>query len=357
MHFIVLVNAPMNILNIVSVFMVLNNGGSLIHVIIVQVTAYTLIALIELFFMLRYIARPRELPSFRVIRGLFKSVSFIYAVDAIVAIRAMLAVYLISLVSTEAVVGLFSSAMQLYVPATLPISSLINSLLPMLVRQIEPGMQRFKASAETVIELISWISIPAATGLFIAAPSILVMFYGRESYAEATIFLRIVAFLLILDGITRLLGVLLYATSNEKHNLRIVLVFSVISLVGSVVAIGLYGAVGASVLTVFLTTGEFLVHAIVLARVLKVRFKYVPLMLRATVASAIMALALLFPLAGLPTLLQIIGAGIVYAVSLAVILLLTVGGPNKIKEHYLRRGRAEARVPAAVTLAPLAEPD
>lgn len=356
MHFVFLVNAPLNLLNIVSVFILLQNGGNLYHVIAIQVVAYMLIALIEWLLMLRYVARPRGRVSWHEIRQLVRDTSSFFGIDAVVAVLSTIQLYLISLVGGESRVGLYSSAYQLFQPTLLVVTSMVGSMLPIMTRQVEPGFRKLKISAERLAELLLWISIPAVVGLIFVSSDLLVFIYGRESYAEAGLYLQIVAGALIFRSIINILGYMLYASKNEHYNLRIVIVNSAVSLVGNLIVIVNFGSIGAAVMFLLLNVLDFIMHSYVVWRVMKVALNPFPIFWRATLASGVMAAAL-YLLADQPVLIRVIAAGAVYAVSMGVILLVTVGGPRKIKERYLSRPSEEPAASAVTALSPLAEPD
>ncbi|MDX2140669.1 MAG: flippase [Chloroflexota bacterium] len=356
MHFVFLINAPMNVINIAAVFVVLNNGGNLFHVIAIQVIAYILIALIEWGLMLRFVARPEFRPQWSEIKKLARATSSFFGIDAVVAVLATMQLYLISLVGGESRVGLYSSAYQLFQPTLLIITSLVGSMLPVMTRMVEPGYHKLKIGAERLAELLLWISIPAVVGLVFVASDLLVFIFGRESYAEAGLYLQIIAGSLIFRSIVNILGYMLYASKNEHYNLRIVTVSSVLSLAGNLFAIINYGSLGAAFVFLFLNIADFIMHSIVVWRVMKITLNPLPIFWRATLASGVMAAAL-YLLADQPVLIRIIAAGSVYAVSMGVILFATVGGPRKIKERYLSRPSDAPAASEVTALSTLAEPD
>jgi O-antigen/teichoic acid export membrane protein len=355
MQYIFLVNAPMSILNIIATFVLLNNGASIFHVIGVQIASYCIIALIQWSLMLRFVARPSFVNRLGGVRELVKAAAGFYGIDVVVALLSTMQLYLISLVADESRVGLYSSASQLYVPILLVMTSIVGSMLPVLTRQVEPGLQRMKATANNLIELLLMISVPAVVGVFFVASDLLVFAYGRDSYAAGGIFLQIISINLVLRSFIHILGNMLYATRNESQNLRIVTIHSVLSLIANVIAIVRWGPLGAAVVAVVLELLAYVMHAFAVRRTLNIGFSPIPLLWRTVFASLVMGAALYFLPTSLNVLLRIIIGAAVYAVALGVILVTTVGGPAQIRKKYLSRGGGE--MPMTVGVVPLAEGD
>jgi O-antigen/teichoic acid export membrane protein len=356
MHFIFMVNAPINILNIIAVFWLLNNGGDLFSVIAVQVIAYVLIALIEWFLMLRYVARPPLRISLHETRQLIRATSAFYGIDAVVAIGLTLQFYLISIVTDESQVGLFSSANQLINPITLVLTSFVSSMLPVLTRQVEPGYQRVRVSGERLAEMLFWFSLPCIVGILFVASDLLVFVYGRESFAEAGVFLQILSLSLVSIAFVRVMGILLYATGYENANLRLLIINVVLFILLSLFTIPLLGSLGAAIAVITIGVGDIITHNGAVRQRLRIMFNPVRLLWRAVVASAVMGAVLYVVPTDLHVLVRIgIGAA-VYGLTLAVILLVTVGGPGRIRAYYLSRSGGEAGQHTTPP-APLAEGD
>lgn len=353
MHLIVLVNAPLNIANIVLTVVALQMGGDLMVVILIQVIAYTLIALIEWILMLRYVAKPAFGFDLSELGQLVRGTASFYGVDAVVAVGGTIQLFLISLVVTEDRVGVFNSAYQILNPVIIVAGSFINSMLPVLTRQVAPGLYQASLSTRRLMELLFWMVVPTIVGAFFVANDILVFIYERESFAEAGNYLRVASFTLFGYVIVRILGTLLYATNNESANLRLVLINNVVYLTLSLIFIPPFGPVGALIASMLMTLIDIALHSEAVWRRLHLFFNPLPLLWRSLLAASVMAVALYLLPADLHVLVRVaIGAG-VYGAALLIVLRLTIGGIGKIREYYLSRG-GEA-VPT--TLKPLAEGD
>jgi O-antigen/teichoic acid export membrane protein len=337
MHFIFLVNAPINVLNIAVTWFLLQSGASLVSVILVQVAAYTLIALLEWVLMIRFVAAPTREIRWQTIRGLVHAASAFSGIDVVIAVMATMQTYLISIMADERQVGLFNSANLVNGPLLLVLSSLIGSMLPLLTRQAGQSRTQARQTAARLIELLLWFSVPAAVGIAFVADDFLVLLYGREAFAEGGVLLAIIGFALIIRSNIQVLGNLLYATGNEQQNLRIVIFQSVVGLVVNILVIARWGAVGAAVANVVLTAVEYVVHAVILQRVTKLVINPLPLLWRSVLGTIPMALVLFVLPADLHVLLRVLIGGVVYAVAMGIVLLTTVGGPRQIKDKYLNR--------------------
>ncbi len=337
MHLVFIVNAPVNLLNIVISFIALSMGASLLTIIAFQVIAYGLILCLEWYLMLRYVTKPRFRVDFRVLRTLFSGARSFFGIEATVAVMALLQPYLVSRVATEIDVGLYGAAGQLSSPIMLVMMSVINSLLPTLTRQGKAGYRTLKVSAEKLIEITLGTTLPAVTGVILLAPQILVFLYGRESFAEATIYLRIVMPMLIVRAVIQVVGILLYASSNESVNLRITVIMTGLSLIVNILLITRLGAMGAAYANLLLTFVDLGLHYLFIWQRMSIIVDPLPASWRPALASLAMALVLLALPQDLHVLVSIGVGVIVYAVAFGILLRITIGPPAKIREYFLRR--------------------
>jgi O-antigen/teichoic acid export membrane protein len=356
MQFVFYVNGPINVANIVASFIALSMGASLLVIMLIQVVAYTLIILIEWYLMLRYVTRPKLKIDVEVIRSLFKGTRSFSGIDATIAVMGLVQPYIISLVATESDVGIYGAAGQISSPIMLVMVSVINSLLPILTRQVKEGYRILKISAEKLIEITFGTTLPAVTGVMLLAPQILIFLYERESFAEATIYLRIMIPILIIRAIIQVVGMMLYASGNESVNLRITVIMTVVSLIANVIAITLFQALGAAVVGLLLNVVDLALHYFFIWERMKIWVNPLPALWRPALASAAMAAAIILLPDDLHLLIQVAVGGLVYALAIGALLIITIGSPGKIREYFLRRP-SDIAADEDAKLIPIAEGD
>jgi O-antigen/teichoic acid export membrane protein len=356
MQFVFYVNGPINVLNIVASFIALSLGASLLVIMVLQVIAYTLILVIEWSLMLRYVTRPKFKIDFGVMRSLFKGTRSFSGIDATIAVMALLQPYIISLVATESDVGFYGAAGQISSPIMLVMVSVINSLLPILSRQVKEGYRILKISAEKLIEITFGTTLPAVTGVILLAPQILLFLYERESFGAAAVYLRIMIPIMIIRAIIQVVGVMLYASGNESVNLRITMIMTVVSLIANVIAITLFQALGAAVVSLLLNIADLALHYFYIWERMKIWVNPLPALWRPALASAAMAVVILLMPDDLHLLIQVAVGGAVYVVVFGILLLVTIGSPGKIREYFLRRP-ADIAADEDAKLVPIAEGD
>lgn len=356
MQFVFFVNGPINVLNIVACFIALSMGASLLVIMAIQVIAYTLIVIIEWYLMLRYVARPKIKIDLAVVRSLFKGTRSFSGIDATIAAMALMQPYLLSLVAGETDVGFFGAAGQISSPILLVMVSVVNSLLPILTRQGMGGHRLLKISAEKLLEVTFATTLPAVAGVVLLAPQMLLFLYGRESFLEASIYLRIMIPILLIRAIIQVIGMMLFASSNESVNFRITIISTILSLVVNIIVVSQFGALGAAIVSVVLNLVDLGLHYYFIWGRLKIWVNPLPAMWRPALGSVAMVGAILLLPDDLHLLIQVAIGGAVYAVAFGALLLITIGSPGKIRDYFARRPTDIAAEEDA-RLIPIAEGD
>lgn len=345
MQLIAYANIPHNILKVVVTVWLLHTGSGVIALGIGLVACYFLTLVLAWFFTLRLVGRIQWQIDLGFIRAMMIDVLPFLGFQSVLAIWSSLNVVILSRFGDEVDVGYFNAAMQLLVPVNLVIQSIVFSLYPRMVREVEQRSTDLQRVYADLIELLLIITVPAVVGLMLLAEPLLLLFYGNESFASATLVLQIVAWSLIPLALNQALGQVLLATFQERTTLRIVIVNTIISLILGVILIQMYGVVGAAIATLATRLVNLMQQYAPVQRVLG---SVVVLQgaWRAVLASAGMAAVLLASSAYLGLWGSIaVGAG-VYAVLLIVLMLVSHGGMAQLQEHYAylrtRKESAEA---------------
>jgi O-antigen/teichoic acid export membrane protein len=337
MHFIAIVNGPVNVVKIIATFAFLSGGYGLPYLIGVLIASYALILVIEWLFILRFITRPALRPDVRFMVRMLRQTTTFLGIDAIIAIATSFSIVLLSKVASEREVGLVGAATQFLTPLQVIYQNVVVSLFPLMCRKLEPGLRGLRAISENLIEILVAFGLPAMLGIFILADRALVFLYGQESFADGTLVLRIFSVTVLFRAIIHALGQTLIAGMHERDTLRIVLVGIVMNIVLSVVLISQFGMVGAAVAGLILGVIDLALHLHFITRMFGATISLVRAMWRAGLAGAVMTvfLLLVLPSARDYFIGVVLSAGALYLVALAAIFFVSVGNLSQIRARYL----------------------
>lgn len=175
-----------------------------------------------------------------------KSLIFLWT-DGILAISASLNSVLLSKFEGEREVGWLAACFQLLQPMLMIYRAVANSCFPMLVQRMHQQQgESFGEICRTLIMLLVRLAVPVTAILFFLAGDILVLVYRKEEFRAAVPLLQVLAFTLLLDLVSPVIGQSLWAASKDRLVLSIVVVNFVISSTLSAVLIWQYGIVGAA---------------------------------------------------------------------------------------------------------------
>lgn len=333
MRYIAYVNVPVNIAKVGATFLLLSEDRGLYTVILVLLACLAAIAIAELWIVVRrFPVRGASLDS-RFAWATARAASTFLGIDGTTAIMASTNVILLSKLSGETEVGLYSSASQLLVPLLLVYTSMAQSIFPMMCRKIDPGYRSLKKIAEQAMELLMVLALPAVAGLYFLGDRVLALLYKNPAFVQAFPALRIMTFVLIFQVFTSVLGQVLVASHREKVTLRIVAVDTVVNLLVGWPLISLYGLRGAAVAWFLTRLADCIQHYIPAANLLS-GIPVLRLIWKPVVAAGCMALYLALPPAGQVSLLTGVSATLIYGAALFGLAVWASGGLHQFKEKY-----------------------
>ena len=335
MRYIAYVNVPVNVGKIAGAFMLLHGSRGLHTVILIILSSLAAIAIVETGIILRRF--PRHAAGFdrRIALRMVRSGSTFLAIDAIIAIDSSLGVILLSKLATETQVGLYSAAMQLMVPLSLVYQSAAQSIFPVMCRHADAdrGIQSLRQIAEGAMEILLVLALPAVAGIFFLGGWALSLVYKSPVFLDGLPALRILAWLVVFQVFTSVLGQVLMASRRERIPLRIVAVTVMMNLLLGWPLISHYGLVGAAVTSILTRLVGCIQHYVPVSRLFSGisvgRIVWKPL-----VASACMVAYLALPVAR-PGVLTGVAAALIYAGALLVVTIWVSGGLRPFKAKYL----------------------
>ncbi len=334
MIFIAYANVPANIAKIGLSILLLEQGYGIYSLMLLLVLCHLMILIIEWYLMLRYITRPGAAFDRDFAMGMIRQTLPFLGLDSMVAIWTSLNAVLLSKMTSEVEVGLYTAAMQILVPANLVFISLVLSVFPVMCRRFDTGIEGLRKIYLYIVEMILAVALPASVGLFFLAQPLLLLLYKDQDFAQSTVVLQILAWSLIPLALTRVLGQVLLASHQEKTTLRISLVNTIISLLLGIMLIAQFGIVGAAIAALLTRFINFFQHYVPVFKLVA----SVPLwkaVWKPALSSACMG-AYLWVVSGVLALwVTIVSAGVLYAVVLLTLLVWTSGGIQQLKARYI----------------------
>ncbi|MCU1242685.1 MAG: hypothetical protein JWO71_3411 [Candidatus Acidoferrum typicum] len=333
MRFIAWVNVPVNVAKIIGTLILLTGRQGLYGVILILLGAFFTVAGIETWIVLRRF--PSPLASIDVafsIKTLRSAITFL-GIDGTLAIEGSVNVLFLSKLATVSDVGFYSAATQVMVPLFLVYQSIAQSIFPLMCRNIEHGVHNLKRIAVHALEILLTLALPAIAGIFFLGDWILSLFYKNPTFLQAGPALRIVAWTLILQVFSNVLGQVLLATHREKITLRIVVVNILVSLSVGWPLMKFFGLRGAAVTLLMSRLAGSIQHYIPVSRILS----GIPLgqiFWKPLVAAACMAAYLAVP-TNQAGWVRGISAALIYVGALLALSIWKSGGPRQFKEKYL----------------------
>jgi O-antigen/teichoic acid export membrane protein len=179
-------------------------------------------------------------------RLLGRSAVFLWT-EGVAAIGASLFGLMLSKFSSEKEVGMLNAAFQLLQPIQILYRSVGHSSFPPLVSAARQGKQAVTQLAQQVLGLMIRIAFPACLVMFVMAADFLNLIYGDKGFAAGAFVLQILAFSLLFDPLSPVLGHGLWAVGIDRVVFKIVLINVCLSLIIGLLMISNFGLQGAAI--------------------------------------------------------------------------------------------------------------
>lgn len=333
MKYIAYVNVPANIAKMVGAYLLLSGNRGLRTVILVLLATFFTVAAVELCLVLRRFPGPKASIDIPFALATLRSAATFLGIDGTVAIESSLNVVFLSKFATVKEVGLYSSAAQLLVPLLLVYSSIAQSIFPLMCRKVAPGYQALRRIAEQATQGLLVLALPMVAGIFFLGEGALTLLYKNRAFLEAVPALRIMAWTLILQVFTFVLGQVLLATHRERITFRITVVDLLVNLSVGPFLIWHFGLIGAAftlLLTRFTACVQHLVPVIRLLSGLSLgRIIWKPVL-----AAGCMAAYLAFAAPQEHLIPAAASATLIYAAAFLAVAVLACGGLREFKSQF-----------------------
>jgi O-antigen/teichoic acid export membrane protein len=333
MHFIPYVNVSVNVAKVGCAFFLLTRRSGLYLVVLILLSSLLAAALLEVWILLRKFPSQPASMDLSFCLATFRSAVTFLGIDGTIAVMSSLNVLLLSKLATETEVGLYSAATQLMVPLLVVYQSIGQSVFPLMCRKVEPGLQTLKRISEQVLEILLILALPAVAGLYFLGDWALSILYKNPSFQQAFPALRIVAWVLISQVFTSVLGQVLVASHREKVTLRIVAVDTLVNLLVGWPLIRLFGLRGAAIALLLTRLVDCCQHYVPVSRL----FSGIPvarIIWKPIVAGVCMAAYFLLS-SSRAEILRGVSSIAIYSAALIVLTIWASGGIRQFRDKYL----------------------
>jgi len=332
MRYIAYVNVPANVAKIGGAYLLLSRNHGLYTVILILLASFFTVAGIEICLILRrFPGQPASISIPFCLATVRSAITFL-AIDKLVAVESSLNVILLSKLASETEVGLYSAAIQVLVPLALVYQSIAQSIFPVMCRKVEPGYQVLKLIAQQAAELLLVLALPVVTGIYFLGNWALLLLYKNPAFLEAVPALRVMAWILIFQVFTSVLGQVLLACHREKVTLRIVIVVLLVTLVVGWPLVSHFGLRGAAITLVLTRLIGSIMHYIPVASLFS-GFPLGKIAWKPIIAAGCMA-AYLAVATNLEAVLRGVSATLIYGAALFALAILASGGVRQFKARF-----------------------
>jgi O-antigen/teichoic acid export membrane protein len=250
MHFQLASTAPIYIARVFLVIWVLQNGGNLIEVSAVLVASECLVLLMQWLFAVRLV-KPKWQIDWQFLIYILKNARILLMVEGLAVLSARIQVVILSLLASEAVVGIYGAILQILLPFHIFSYSLMSIVFPILSKQVEETRERQQKTIEKTLIVLLCVSLPAIVGLFFQGSNLLALLYRNSAFTNPTTntALIVVSLDFVILAFQQPLSLLLVANNLERFNLYEVRISIFTSAILAIALIPKYQLVGAAVAT------------------------------------------------------------------------------------------------------------
>lgn len=154
---------------------------------------------------------------------------------------------LISFLKSEDEVGIYQAVFRLIMlPLILP-EVFINSIMPALSRMHTNNMDKWENTGKFLSKFLIIVAIPVSSSLFIFAPEIINLIYGKVEYSKAIPILEIFALIVFIRFFGETYGLMLTTSQRQKYRTIVVIIATILNLLLNIIIIPSYGINGAAI--------------------------------------------------------------------------------------------------------------
>jgi O-antigen/teichoic acid export membrane protein len=263
MHLIACSTVPIYILRLVAMLWAIQATNDIKYVAIILVTSESIVLGIEWMLLVR-IVQPQWQIDRKFIWDTIASAKTLFAIEGIGMISAKIDILILSLLGSEALVGLYGSVMQLLQPFAIACNSLNLAAFPGMSKAVDLGKDRQRQAAENIISVLLCIGIPFLIGISCYGSELLLFIYHKPVFGQVAIILNLVSVAMVGSIFAQTFSYVLIANGLEKFNLIETIVTTGVGSLSGIFLISQYKLLGAAltILTMTVTNVSVLGFAV-----------------------------------------------------------------------------------------------
>jgi O-antigen/teichoic acid export membrane protein len=260
MHLIALSTVPIYILRLLAIIWIIQLNYGVADVIWILVGSETLILVIQWLLLIEIVK-----PNWQIDRDfIWKTIGTartFFAMEGIGIIASRIDILILSLLSSETLVGIYGGICQLLQPYYIVSSSVSLAAFPSMSKAVEIGKEKQHQIVANTIETLLCLSLPFLVGIFFIGDRLLSFIYQDPSFSKETVILHIISMSLITGASSRVFSYLLIANGLEKLHLIEVVITTVIGNLAGIILISQYQLLGAALMNLSIGFINFVVMA------------------------------------------------------------------------------------------------
>jgi O-antigen/teichoic acid export membrane protein len=245
MYLIAFSTVPIYILRLLAILWILQLHYGIPYIIGILIISEALILAIQWLFLLK-IVKPKWEIDRDFIWKTIKAAQTFLAIEGIGIVASRIDILILSLLGSEALVGIYGAISQLLQPYFIVSNSVALAAFPGMSKAVAGGKDKQRQAAEKAIEILLCISLPFLVGIFFIGNRLLLFIYEDPNFAKEAIVLHIISLSLITGAFSRIFSYLLIANGLEKLNLIEVSIVTVVGSLTGIVLIPQYKLIGAA---------------------------------------------------------------------------------------------------------------
>lgn len=156
---------------------------------------------------------------------------------------------ILSLITSEAVIGYYGAAYRLFQTTYILADAFVFALFPLFCRLSPVSDEGLAVSAQKSLDTLLLVGIPITAGMFMLSDEIVLLLYGA-GFAESVPLLRVLSIAIALMYANGIFVQLLLATDRQKRLARTAAIAAVGNIAVNLALIPVFGALGAAIATV-----------------------------------------------------------------------------------------------------------
>jgi O-antigen/teichoic acid export membrane protein len=256
MHLIAFSTVPIYIGRLLTIIWALSSGYGLEVVAGILIISESLILTVQWLLLLKIVQPKWQVDRDFIWKAIKESKTF-FALEGMGIIASRIDILILSLLGSEALIGIYGAIGQLLQPYDIVSSSLSLAAFPSMSKAVAEGKAKQQQVAENTIEILLCISLPFLVGIYFIGDRLLLLIYENQSFVDGAAILRVIALSLITAAFSRPFNLLLIANGLEKLNLIEVAITTVVGGLAGIFLISQFKLMGAAYMSLAISCTNF----------------------------------------------------------------------------------------------------